>query len=60
MRIGEVAFVARGALNRCRQKAGADWDVDEIYFVAEEIKKDFPDLLFTQLSPCAGVLTISR
>ena len=26
----------------------------------EEIKKDFPDLLFTQLSPCAGVLTISK
>ena len=58
--IGDVAFETRGALNRCRQKAGADWDVDEIYFVAEEIKKDFPDLLFTQLSPCAGVLTISR
>ena len=58
--IGDVAFETRGALNRCRQKAGADWDVDEIYFVAEEIKKDFPDLLFTQLSPCAGVLTISK
>ena len=58
--IGDVAFETRDALNRCRQKAGADWDVDEIYFVAEELKRDFPDLLFTQLSPCAGVLTISR
>ena len=58
--IGDVAFETRDALNQCRQEAGADWDVDEIYFVAEEIKKDFPDLLFTQLSPCAGVLTISR
>ena len=58
--IGDVAFETRDALNQCRQEAGADWDVDEIYFVAEEIKKDFPDLLFTQLSPCAGVLTISK
>ncbi len=58
--IGDVAFETRDALNRCRQKAGADWDVDEIYFVAEELKRDFPDLLFTQLSPCAGVLTISK
>ena len=58
--IGDVAFETRGALNRCRQEAGADWDVDEIYFVAEELKRDFPDLSFTQLSPCAGVLTISK
>ena len=58
--IGDVAFETRDALNRCRQEAGAHWDDDEIYFVAEEIKKDFPDLLFTQLSPCAGVLTISK
>lgn len=39
--IGDVAFETRGALNRCRQKAGADWDVDEIYFVAGRIKKGF-------------------
>ena len=58
--IGDVAFETRGALNRCRQEAGANWDDDEIYFVAEELKMDFPDLLFTQLSPCAGVLTISK
>lgn len=58
--IGDVAFETRSALNQCRQEAGAQWDDDEIYFVIEELKKDFPDLSFTQLSPCAGVLTISR
>ena len=58
--IGDVAFETRDALNQCRQEAGAQWDDDEIYFVIEELKKDFPDLSFTQLSPCAGVLTISR
>ena len=58
--IGDVAFETRSALNQCRQEAGAQWDDDEIYFVIEELKKDLPDLSFTQLSPCAGVLTISR
>ena len=58
--IGDVAFETRSALNQCRQEAGAQWDDDEIYFVIEELKKNFPDLSFTQLSPCAGVLTISR
>ena len=58
--ICDVAFETRSALNQCRQEAGAQWDDDEIYFVIEELKKDFPDLSFTQLSPCAGVLTISR
>ncbi len=58
--IGDVAFETRSALNQCRQEAGTQWDDDEIYFVIEELKKDFPDLSFTQLSPCAGVLTISN
>ena len=58
--IGDVAFETREALNQCRQEAGADWDDDEIYFVAEELREDFPGLSFTQLSPCAGVLTISK
>ena len=58
--IGDVAFETRDALNRCRQEAGAHWDDDEIYFVTEELKKDFPNLSFTQLSPCAGVLTICK
>ena len=58
--IGDVAFETRDALNRCRAEAGAHWDDDEIYFVTEELKKDFPNLSFTQLSPCAGVLTICK
>ena len=30
----------------------------EIYFVADELKKDFPALTFTQISYCAGILSI--
>ena len=31
---------------------------DEIYFVVEELRKDFPALSFTQMSACAGVLML--
>lgn len=58
--IGDVAFETRSALEDCRQKAGTAWDDDEIYFVAEELRNDFPGLSFTQLSPCAGVLMLNR
>jgi hypothetical protein len=39
-------------------KAGDTWDNDEIYFVVEELRKDFPALSFTQMSDCAGVLIL--
>ena len=57
--IGDVAFRTRADLNRCRQEAGDEWDEDEIYFVAEEMRNAFPDLSFTQISHCAGILTLA-
>ena len=56
--IGDVAFETRKDLERCRLAAGGAWDDDEIYFVAEELRKDLPDLSFTQISDCAGVLIL--
>ena len=58
--IGDVAFRTRADLNRCRQEAGDEWDEDEIYFVAEEMRDAFPELSFTQISHCAGILTLAR
>lgn len=58
--IGDVAFETREDLERCRQAAGDAWDDEEIYFVAEELKKDFPELLFMRVSDCAGVLMLDR
>ena len=55
--IGDVAFETRKDLERCRLAAGDD---DEIYFVAEELRKDLPGLSFTQISDCAGVLMLGR
>ena len=56
--IGDVAFETRKDLEQCKLKAGDTWDNDEIYFVVEELRKDFPGLLFTKMSSCAGVLIL--
>lgn len=58
--IGDVAFETRKDLERCRLAAESAWDDDEIYFVAEELRKDLPGLSFTQISDCAGVLMLGR
>ncbi len=58
--IGDVAFETRKDLERCKLKAGDAWDNDEIYFVVEELRKDFPGISFMQTSDCAGVLILDR
>ena len=56
--IGDVAFETRKDLEQCKWKTGDTWDEDEIYFVVEELREDFPGLSFTQMSDCAGVLIL--
>ena len=58
--IGDVAFANRDDLEQCREKAGEEWDDEEIYFVFDELRKAFPTMRFEQISYCAGVLSISR
>lgn len=58
--IGDIAFATRAELNQCRQAAGDEWDDEEFYFVADELRSTFSSLSFTPLSYCAGVLAISR
>ena len=57
--IGDVAFETREELDECRQDAGDEWDDDEEYFVAEELRKEFPASAFEKFSYCSGVLTIN-
>ena len=57
--IGDVAFETREELDECRQDAGDEWDDDEEYFVAKELRKEFPALAFEKFSYCSGVLTIN-
>ncbi|MBR3019970.1 MAG: class I SAM-dependent methyltransferase [Clostridia bacterium] len=56
--IGDVAFETRAGLEQCRKAAGDEWDDEEIYFVVDELKKTFPALTFTQISYCAGILSL--
>ena len=56
--IGDVAFETRAELEQCRKDVGDEWDDDEIYFVADELRKDFSTLTFTQISYCAGILSL--
>ena len=56
--IGDVAFENRSQLEQCRKDVGDEWDDDEIYFVVDELKKEFPSLIFTQISYCAGIISL--
>ena len=56
--IGDVVFETRSQLEQCRKDVGAEWDEEEIYFVVDELKKDFPSLAFEQVSYCAGILSL--
>lgn len=58
--IGDVAFETRKQLEQCRKAAGDEWDEDEIYFVADEMRKVFPTLTFTRISYCAGILSLNQ
>ena len=58
--IGDVAFETRAELEVCKASAGEEWDDDEFYFVAEEMKKAFPNMEFEKTSFCAGVITLKK
>ena len=56
--ICNVAFENRSQLEQCRKNVGDEWDDDEIYFVVDELKGEFPELGFKRISHCSGVLSI--
>lgn len=56
--IGDIAFGTRRELERCRMETGEAWDDEEIYCVADELKRTFPALSFTKISFCSGVLSL--
>ena len=58
--IGDVAFESREELDECREESGDEWDNDEIYCVADELRSEFPGLHFEKMTFCSGILTLSR
>ena len=58
--IGDVAFKTRRELEECWAEAGDEWDDEEIYFVADELRKSFPGLKFAKISHCSGIITLEK
>ena len=58
--IGDVAFRTRTDLEQCQREVGEEWDDEEIYFVIDEMRQSFPNLIYQSVSYCAGILTLSR
>lgn len=58
--IGDVAFETRAELEFRKKQIGEEWDDDEIYFVVDEIRKEFPQMKFEQFSFCSGLLFLER
>jgi 2-polyprenyl-3-methyl-5-hydroxy-6-metoxy-1,4-benzoquinol methylase len=58
--IGDVALETRAELEKCAEEAGDEWDTDENYFAADEMKSAFPSIRFTKYSCCAGLFTLDK
>ena len=58
--IGDVAFGTREELNQCKENCKGKWDDDEFYCVADELKAEFPNLIFRKMTFCSGILILSR
>lgn len=56
--IGDVAFETKKDMELCMKQSGDGWDDEEFYIVIEDLKKIFPDLEFTKISFCGGVVVI--
>lgn len=59
---GDVAFQTRKDLEQAKERDQDQWDEEEVYLVADEIKRMFPEweVNFKKISYCSGVLTIKK
>lgn len=57
--IGDIAFENRKELDKCKEESGDEWDNDEIYCVADELRTEFPNLVFEKMTFCSGILILS-
>ena len=58
--IGDIAFETAAELEECKEQAGKEWDDEEIYAVAEELRTAFPKLIFEKISFCGGIFTFEK
>ncbi|MBQ6655365.1 MAG: methyltransferase domain-containing protein [Erysipelotrichaceae bacterium] len=58
--IGDVAFESEADRERCALQAGEEWDDEEYYFVAERMRRFFPQITFRAVSECGAILTLGN
>ena len=59
--IGDVSFLTRDELERCKADEEDQWDDDEVYFVFEELNEALQDvcvMTYHQYSHCGGIVEI--
>ena len=58
--LGDVAFSTWEEREACRKKSGDEWDEEEIYPVAQDVKREILLAEFRQVSFCAGVFRFPK
>lgn len=58
--LGDVAFETQIELENCKAANGEGWDGDEIYIVFDDLKKHFPNAIFSKFSDCAGIVNLTN
>lgn len=56
--IGDIAFLTEEEMKICREKAGEEWDEEEIYFVKERFPKLCEKMEFEKISNCSAVIVM--
>lgn len=61
--IADVSFESKDKMQACKESSKNDWDDDEFYMIASDIKPKIRQLglnvNYTQISACAGVIEIN-
>ena len=58
--IGDISFQTEGDLEICKNAVGDGWDFEEIYFVYDHLKDEFPNMHYEQISFCAGIMMFRK
>lgn len=58
--IADIGFPTVTERQRAQEIFGAQWDEEEFYFAGDEWKESFPDGDFSQIGPCAAVMTLQK
>lgn len=58
--VGDVSFATAAEREACRLAAGDEWDGDEHYIAADELRAELPELGFERVSFCAGIMTLGK